>query len=228
MEVGDAGVESDQRDLEKRLEAVLFLETKAPVPSPVLARQLGCSSDELQSVIHSLNRRLADADSVLHVRSLDDGWQLALRPEYSDPVLDSYRDYIAYGGSAILIIVGLVGLLSKAKPKDINDAPVTITGGHYFRIWASGFIINTVNPGVIISWLTAVSATANSSGPYRFILFATCLILILAIDFLKVFLAGRIRLLLTPQRVVYVQKASSLILGGLGVLLLAKTFFGKK
>ena len=143
-------------------------------------------------------------------------------------VLDSYRDYIAYGGSAILIIVGLVGLLSKAKPKDINDAPVTITGGHYFRIWASGFIINTVNPGVIISWLTAVSATANSSGPYRFILFATCLILILAIDFLKVFLAGRIRLLLTPQRVVYVQKASSLILGGLGVLLLAKTFFGKK
>ena len=92
MEVGDAGVESDQRDLEKRLEAVLFLETKAPVPSPVLARQLGCSSDELQSVIHSLNRRLADADSVLHVRSLDDGWQLALRPEYSDPVLDSYRE----------------------------------------------------------------------------------------------------------------------------------------
>ena len=143
-------------------------------------------------------------------------------------VLDSYRDYIAYVGSAILIIVGLVGLLSKAKPKDINDAPATITGGHYFRIWASGFIINTVNPGVIISWLTAVSATANSSGPYRFILFATCLILILAIDFLKVFLAGRIRLLLTPQRVVYVQKASSLILGGLGVLLLAKTFFGKK
>ena len=141
-------------------------------------------------------------------------------------LLNSYRVYIAYGGSAILIVVGLIGLLKKAVPEVEGKEPAVITGGHYFRIWASGFIINTVNPGVIISWLTAVTATANSSGLYRFILFGTCLALILGIDFLKVFLAGRIRRLLTPQRVIYVQRFSSFIIMCLGGLLLFKTIFG--
>jgi len=140
-------------------------------------------------------------------------------------MLDSYSTYIAYGGSAILVLVGLIGLVKKVVPKRPNKEIATISGGHYFRIWASGFLINTINPGVIISWLTAVTATANTNGYYRFVLFGTCLLLILGIDFLKVFLAARIRYLLTARRIIYVQKASSFIIMLLGVLLLVKTIW---
>jgi threonine/homoserine/homoserine lactone efflux protein len=138
-------------------------------------------------------------------------------------LLKEYTNYIAYGGAAILIAVGAAGVFRKATPKRPAKNQVTISGAHYVRIWASGFLINTINPGVIISWLAAVSATANQNGTYRFILFATCLVLILAIDFLKVFLAEKIRVLLTPRRLIYVQRGSSFVLMCLGLLLLVKT-----
>ncbi len=138
-------------------------------------------------------------------------------------LLKGYTNYIAYGGAAILIVVGALGVFRKATPKRPSKEQVTISGGHYVRIWASGFLINTINPGVIISWLAAVSATANKAGWYRFILFATCLVLILGIDFLKVFLAEKIRVLLTPRRLIYVQRGSSFVLMCLGLLLLIKT-----
>ena len=142
-------------------------------------------------------------------------------------VLGKYGNYIAYVGAVILLIVGLAGVLRKAKPKRPSKEAVTISGAHYVKIWASGFIINTINPGVIISWLAAVTATANKDGTYRFILFGTCLVLILSIDFLKVFLAEKIRVLLTPRRLIYVQKGASLIIAILGAMLLLKTFMGQ-
>lgn len=140
-------------------------------------------------------------------------------------VLSEYERYIAYGASAILIVVGLAGTFKKIKPKRPSTTPVTITGGHYFRIWSSGFLINTVNPGVIFSWLTAVTATANTSNLYRFVLFGTCLSLILSIDFLKVFLADNIRRKLTIRRVIFLQRLSAIIILTIGIALLISTVF---
>lgn len=140
--------------------------------------------------------------------------------------LASYKTYIAYGGAVILIVVGLAGILKKQIPKRPSSTPITITGGHYFRIWLSGFLINTVNPGVIFSWLTAVTATANTSGTYRFVLFGTCLALILGIDFLKVFLADSIKRKLTIRRVIYLQRFSAIIIFAIGIVLLVTTATG--
>lgn len=141
-------------------------------------------------------------------------------------LLESYRNYISYGGALILVIVGAAGVFRKAKPKRPAKAPPTIKGAHYVRIGLSGFIINSINPGVIISWLAAVSATANKGPGYRVVLFGVCLVLILGIDFLKVFLAEKIRVLLTPRRLIYVQRTSSFILMCLGLLLFIKTIIG--
>jgi threonine/homoserine/homoserine lactone efflux protein len=113
--------------------------------------------------------------------------------------LNKYERYIAYGGAAILVIVGLRGIFSKKTSKEIPTEQVAIRKRDYFRIWGSGFIINTINPGVIISWLAAVTATVSSPGSYRLVLFGTCLGLILTIDFIKVFLADLIRRSLTPK-----------------------------
>ena len=141
--------------------------------------------------------------------------------------LDTYRTYIAYGGAAVLVAVGLFGLLKKIQPPNPDKGPKIIGGGHYFRIWASGFLINTINPGVMISWLAIVSATADKGAWYRFLSFGTCLLLILGIDFLKVFLAEKIRKLLTPHRLVLIQRLASFIILALGIILLLKTLLGK-
>lgn len=141
-------------------------------------------------------------------------------------ILNEHKRMIAFGGAVVLIVVGLAGVLKKFKPTRPSSTPLTISGAHYFRIWLSGFLINTVNPGVIITWLAAVTATATNTSPlYRLTLFSCCLGLILSLDFLKVFLADSIRRKLTLRRVMYLQKFSAACILLIGVALLISTAF---
>lgn len=140
--------------------------------------------------------------------------------------LNEHKRIIAYCGALILIGVGIVGLISKPKPQKEADTPIVqISNSHYFRIWLSGFLINTINPGVIITWLAAVTATANTSTLYRIIFFGTCLGLILVIDFTKVFLADYIRRRLTAKRIRRLQKFSAICILVIGIALLISTAF---
>jgi threonine/homoserine/homoserine lactone efflux protein len=139
--------------------------------------------------------------------------------------LSEYERIIAYAGAGVLIVVGLAGLFGKYTPKKPSSTKPTITGGHYFRIWTSGFLINTINPGVIITWLAAVTATANTSTIYRIILFGTCLGLILIVDFSKVFLADAIRRRLTLRRILYLHRFAAACILFIGIALLVSTAF---
>ena len=149
-------------------------------------------------------------------------------------MLSKYDTWLAYGGSVILMVMGLNGLLKKQIPKRPGEEVITLTGGHYFRIWLSGFLINTINPGVVINWLAAVkivSKTTEDYSPqqdtlYRIIFFGTCLILVLGIDFLKVLLADKIRGWLTLKRIMVLNKISAACLFGIGIFILLFTLFG--
>lgn len=140
-------------------------------------------------------------------------------------MMNDHKRLIAYIGAGILIVVGLIGVLGKHKPPKPNDTKVTISNAHLFRIWTSGFLINTINPGVIITWLAAVTATANTTSFYRIILFGCCLGLILLVDVSKVFLADSIRRRLTIKRIMLLQKISAICILVIGVALLVSTAF---
>ncbi|MBN9484898.1 MAG: hypothetical protein BGO70_05740 [Bacteroidetes bacterium 43-93] len=140
-------------------------------------------------------------------------------------LLNEHKRTIAYGGAVLLIGMGLLGLFDKYKPKRPSTMNVTISGAHYFRIWLSGFLINTINPGVIITWLAAVTATANTSTLYRLVLFGCCLGLILTVDFCKVFLADSIRRKLTLRRILYLHRFSAACIFAIGLALLISTAF---
>jgi threonine/homoserine/homoserine lactone efflux protein len=139
--------------------------------------------------------------------------------------LEGYERQIAYGGAIMLMGIGLFGLLKKEKPQKPSSAPVVITGGHYFKIWTSGFLVNTLNPGAFITWLGAVTLTANTSTLYRIVLFGICLIIILSVDFSKVFLADRIKRALTLKRIMYLHRASAACIFLIGAILFTTTAF---
>jgi threonine/homoserine/homoserine lactone efflux protein len=140
-------------------------------------------------------------------------------------VLHDYSRQIAYGGAGILIVVGLIGVISKYRPVRPGTTKINISNTDYFKIWTSGFLINTINPAVIIIWLGTVSATANTSGWYRVIMFTVCLSIVLGIDICKVFLADAIRRKLTLRRIMYLQKTSSAIILFFGIALFVSTWF---
>ena len=137
--------------------------------------------------------------------------------------LKPYERHIAFGGAIALMILGLTGFLKKSKPKRPSAMPVLVSGGHYMRIWLSGFLVNTLNPGVLITWLGAVTIIASKSAAYRFVLFGACLTIILGMDFFKVFLADRIKKLLTVRRMIYMQRFSAASLFFIGLALFIST-----
>ena len=139
--------------------------------------------------------------------------------------LMSHEKTIGYIGSALFLGIGLYGFLKKIKVTRNNRDMATVTSRHYWKIFSSGFLLNTFNPGVILTWITAVAAISTMSHLYRFFFFGSCLGLILGLDFLKVFLAQRIRKRLTPRNIVYLNRMSALCLAGIGIFLFLKLFF---
>lgn len=133
-----------------------------------------------------------------------------------------YARELSYTAAVVLVIAGLAGLLKKYKPQRPSPKSLAINKSKYFRIWGSGFLINTLNPALILQWLLAATATAAESGFYRFVFFACCLGLVLGVDVLKVILADTIRRRLTLRKVMYLQRFSAfcLLLFGIGIFIL--------
>jgi len=140
--------------------------------------------------------------------------------------LHKYEKWLAYIGGGLLAVIGLVGLLSKYKPQRPKQTQIALSRGHYARIFTSGFLINSINPGVVVNWLGAVTLIANQGAGFRTIFFTTCLVFVLGIDFLKVFLADSIRKRLTLRVIMYLQRISALCLLGAGLFLIGAAFFG--
>ena len=142
--------------------------------------------------------------------------------------LKAYEKHMAYGGGVLLVIIGLFGFFKKYVPMRPKPGHrlATRSSGHYLKIGLSGFLINTLNPGVVMNWLTAIAIVGTKGLAFRLLFFGSCLGLVLGIDFLKVFGADSIRKKLTLRCIMYLQKTSSLLLAGAGVFLIFAEWIG--
>ena len=124
--------------------------------------------------------------------------------------------------------MGITALFKKVKVNRHAADDANVPGRQYTRIVASGFLMNSLNPGVIITWLSAVAAIATFNNNERITFFSACLLLILGFDLLKVSLAQRIRKHLTPRTILYLNRISALCIVGMGLFLFIKTYLGIK
>ncbi len=142
--------------------------------------------------------------------------------------LMSHEKLIGFIGSAVFIVLGLYGFFKKIKVTRHKGDMATVSSKKYYKIFASGFLMNTFNPGVILTWITSVAAIANMGSGYRFLFFASCLSVILGFDLLKVFLAQIIRNKLTPRNIIYLNRISALCLFGIGLFIFIVIYFDIK
>jgi threonine/homoserine/homoserine lactone efflux protein len=139
-----------------------------------------------------------------------------------------YKKMIAYGGSVFLISMGVYFVFFK-KVHLATDAAgnmLPFRKRDFARIFASGFIINTLNPGVIIFWLgNATLLSVTHTLKQRITIFSVCLLVNMAADFGKVMMAGKLRSRLTLRTLSIINKISGTILIGFGVALLWGVIF---
>ena len=135
---------------------------------------------------------------------------------------------IAYGGSSFLIAMGVYFVFFKKVHlgADAEGKETRFRKRDVARVFASGFIINTLNPGVILFWLgNATVLSLTHTLQERIIIFSVCLLINMGADVGKVMMAGKLRSRLTLRALSIINKISGTILIGFGIFLLWGAIF---
>src|ERR1700761_5086491 len=96
---------------------------------------------------------------------------------------------IAFGGSIFLVAMGIYFVFFKkvTLAKDLSGNEARFRKRDMARVFASGFIINTLNPGVIFFWLgNATVLSLTHTLEERIIIFSVCLLVNMSADVGKV------------------------------------------
>lgn len=134
-----------------------------------------------------------------------------------------YKQAIGYIGSIFLIGMGLFYLFLKKVQltQQVNGEEQRFSKKDMAKIFTSGFLINSLNPSVLLFWLiNATTFALTHSFRDRVLIFTVCMVFNMLADALKVLLSGKLRKKLTLHNLSLVNKISGVILVGFGVALL--------
>jgi threonine/homoserine/homoserine lactone efflux protein len=135
----------------------------------------------------------------------------------------AFQNTIAYIGSIFLAGMGIYYIFFKKVNLNVRETLVlkTFSRSDFSKIALSGFLINTLNPSVLIFWLINATAFATIHSFWeRMIIFSVCLGMNMVADVLKVLMAGKIRNSLTPRHILLINKVSGTILVIFGAVLM--------
>ena len=130
----------------------------------------------------------------------------------------NFKIPIGIGGCCFLIAMGIYYTFFKKiiprqlqEPAEIAGDIITPTGKktNYLSIFTSGFIINTLNPGVISFWVLMAASVYSMDS--RIIIFSTCLAMNILADSGKVLGAGAIRHKLSDKNILLINRISGLL-----------------
>lgn len=137
-----------------------------------------------------------------------------------------FRSAIGYTGSLFLLGLGIYYMLFKKVElaPDAVGEPDGLSTGEYTRTALAGFLINTLNPSVILFWLINATAFAAAHDiTERILIFGVCLLVNVAADAAKVMMAGGIRNRLNTGNIRLINRVSGTILMIFGIALLYGT-----
>ncbi len=145
--------------------------------------------------------------------------------------LNQYRTEIGVIGCIFLVSMGIFFVFFKklSVNEEGKQTFLRFRKRDYAKIFASGYLMNTLNPACILFWITWSTAFITHSIHQRIVIFTTCLVLVLSLDIAKVMLAGKIRNRLTPHNIHIINRINGIILIGFGIALIwGLLLYGKR
>ena len=136
-------------------------------------------------------------------------------------LLNAHKRTLSVIASIFLIVAGLFYIfLKKVKDIDPDDKGEGLETHEYTKLVVSGFIMNLINPGIIVFWLTTATSFSRDTINQRLLLFGTALLIALAADVFKVMLAGKIRERMTHKNLVLASRINGFVLVAFGVAII--------
>lgn len=142
--------------------------------------------------------------------------------------LIEFRKEIGLAGGVLLIALGLYYLfLKKYHTKAELDNGVKIGNTTHLRLFITGFLINTLNPGVSALWFAAATNTIQYVFEQKLMAFGVCMGIIILSDFLKIHLAGKLRAKLNDKNIKLLNRTAGVLYVIFGVALIIGAFLYK-
>jgi len=134
-----------------------------------------------------------------------------------------YRVYTGWIGGILLILFGLSMLIAKMKVKDVDDDKSTV----HAKFILKGFLLNSFNPAVPIFWLGVISVLKLKEGytmVHEGFFFGSVLATVFATDLLKSFIAHRLKKLLKPVVLLWINRIVGIVLITIGARMIVKVY----
>jgi threonine/homoserine/homoserine lactone efflux protein len=141
----------------------------------------------------------------------------------------NFKEYLAYFGGAVLLIMGFYYLVIKSRKLAHYD-PQKVEAKSPYKLIVKGFFINGLTPMVLIFWLGTVGVATTKLGystPVQAIpFFAAIVCTVFITDLIKAKLADKLRLVLTPKfiRTMNLVLGAALIIFGGRLIFMADNF----
>ncbi len=143
--------------------------------------------------------------------------------------LINYKTIIGISGGSLLMALGIYYLFfKKFHTKEELDNGVKITSTTHLRLFITGFLINTLNPGVIALWFAATTKSLTNTVDEKLVIFTICLSLNMSADIFKINLAGKLRRKLTDRNIKIINKISGLLFLIFGTALIIGVIYTRK
>ncbi|MBC8343619.1 MAG: LysE family transporter [Bacteroidetes bacterium] len=145
-------------------------------------------------------------------------------------LLDNHNNRLILGfiGGIVLIIFGVVSYLKKVRFRDMRPTEVSLNTSGIIKYLVKGFMLNVANPFVWIFWIgvvALVSSNFNQHGNYYrdiFIFFSIVMGIYTVLNLLKGILAFRIKRLIKPRSILFINKLVGVLLVFFGLLLIIR------
>ncbi len=123
------------------------------------------------------------------------------------------RLWLGVLGTIVLIVYGIYSWFK--KPKLYKDEIESKKDLSYLKYLFKGFVLNGFNPFIVVFWISIIGLTATKydfTHNQQLTFFAGVLTTILSTDVIKAFIAHRLRSVVTPKKILILNRSVSVIL----------------
>lgn len=138
--------------------------------------------------------------------------------------MEGYKITMGWIGGLLMISFGIFNFFREVKLKEVDDNKKTV----HAKFMLKGFLLNIINPAVLLFWLGVVGLVTmkeHYSRSHEIIFYSSVLLTVLSTDVLKSFIANRIKNLLRPEVMLWINRSIGIILAVFGCNMIAKVLF---
>ncbi len=135
--------------------------------------------------------------------------------------LSKYKVIVGAIGGSLLIIFGVVNFFKHLKPRELNDERKTV----HAHFTVKGFLLNFFNPAVPLFWLGVFSVVKLKEGytnVHEAVFFGSVLSTVFCADLLKSFVSHRIKKILNPGFILWLNRSLGIMLVLIGIRMFVK------